>query len=93
MNLNLKKVGLIYSSGMFMYGFYREFNVQHEQPLLISSGFALCTLNGIFYAIPPITILHLSHFVDRLHIHFSNKNKLDYKNRYHELRGYNYNTF
>ena len=89
----MQKVCLTWVPTMFSFGFYRQWRTEHKLPLLNTERAVWSTVNGIFYVVPPYGLANIAFLLDRLEIEHTNKNKMDYRCSYGEMRGYNYNTF
>ena len=79
---------------MFTFGTIRGYRAEMpERYNLLSDKLCNTFLNGVFYIIPPMGIMKLTHLIDRIEVDARHKNPNDYPQIYWEGRGHNKNTF
>ena len=79
---------------MFTFGVIRGYRAEMpERHNLLSDKLCNTFLNGVFYIIPPVGIMKLTHLIDRIEVHATHRNPNDYPQIYWEGRGSNKNTF
>lgn len=79
---------------MFTFGAIRGYRAEMpENHSLLSNKLTNSFLNGVFYIIPPLGIVKLTHVMDRIEVEVTHKNPNNYAQIYWEGRGSNKNTF
>ena len=78
---------------MFTFGAIRGYRAEMPEKHLVSDKLCNTFCNGVFYIIPPVGIMKLTHMMDRIEVHASHLNPNDYPHIYWEGPGSNKNTF
>jgi hypothetical protein len=92
--MNTPNVLRYWVAPMFTFGAIRGYRAEMpEKHSLYSDKLCNTVCNGIFYMIPPVGIMKLTHMVDRMEVHATHRNPDDYPSIYWEGRGMNKNKF
>jgi hypothetical protein len=88
----MKHAIALWCTPMFITGFLRNWRGEHQAPHdLFTYKFITSTCNGIWYA-SPYGVFPLVRFANRIQIHMTNRDPLQYKSNYDEGTTYNYNA-
>ena len=87
-----RTIAFYWCAPMFVTGFLRNWRGEHKAPYdLFAHKFVSSSCNGIWYA-SPYGVFPLLRLANRIEIHMTNRDRLNYKSEYDEFTSYNLNT-